>query len=279
MDDIANAQSISPAVVNASERSAFSWRGFYRRRERLILGVAAAVVFLGVWELAPRLGLVKPLFTSSPSRIYLAGKWLFANGLWYDIWISFQEFAIGFGMAVVVGVGLGILIGWFPRPRAMLEPFVIVLYSVPRVALLPLIILWLGIGVYSKIAVVFLGAVFPIIMSVASGIRTEDETLVRCARVFGANDWQVLRSVAIPGAVPFMITGMRLGAGRGLVGVVVGELVASSAGVGHMMSVAGATFQTDKVFVGVILLAVFGLAISESLRFLEGRVDSWRPRR
>jgi NitT/TauT family transport system permease protein len=250
----------------------------YRRYEPLLLGILGVSIFLLVWELAPRMGLVKPLFTSSPTRILVAGQWLFAHGLWHDIWVSLQEFVIGFGLAIAVGVPLGIALGWFRRLRAIMEPFVVVLYSVPRVALLPLIILWLGIGIESKVAVVFLGAVFPIIMSVMSGIHTTDEGLMRCARAFGANDWQMLRTIAIPGSVPFMITGMRLGAGRGLVGVVVGEMVASSAGIGHMMSKAGATFQTDKVFVGVIVLAIFGLFLSESLRFLEERVDSWRVR-
>jgi len=250
----------------------------YRRHQSLLLGTLTVGVFLVVWELIPSLGLVKPLFTSSPSRIIQAAMWLFAHGLWHDIWISLQEFLLGFGLAIGLGIPLGIALGWSRTLRAMLEPFVVVLYSVPRIALLPLIILWLGVGIASKVGIVFLGAVFPITVNVMSGIRTVDETLVRCARSFGASDRQVLLTVALPGTVPFMITGMRLGAGRALVGIVVAELVVSSAGIGHMMSLAGATFQTDKVFVGVILLAILGLLLSQSLRALEKRVDSWRPR-
>ncbi len=252
---------------------------FYQRRHSTLLGVLTMTAFLILWELAPRLGLVRPIFTSSPSRIVAAAQWLFAHGLWYDVWVSFSEFALGFGLAIVLGAPIGVALGWFPTLRAMFDPFVISLYSVPRVALLPLIILWLGIGIESKIAVVFLGAVFPIIVNGMSGMRTADETLVRCARSFGASNRQVLWTVALPGSVPFMVAGMRLGAGRGLVGVVVGELVAAQAGVGHMMARAGATFQTDKVFVGVILLAIFGLLLSKGLSVLEARVDAWRPRR
>jgi len=250
----------------------------YQRHQSLVLGTLTVGVFLAVWELVPNLGLVKPLFTSSPSRIIQAAMWLFAHGLWHDIWISLQEFLLGFGLAIGLGIPLGIALGWSRTLRSMLEPFVVVLYSVPRIALLPLIILWLGVGIASKVGIVFLGAVFPITVNVMSGIRTVDETLVRCARSFGASDRQVLLTVALPGTVPFMITGMRLGAGRALVGIVVAELVVSSAGIGHMMSLAGATFQTDKVFVGVILLAILGLLLSQSLRALEKRVDSWRPR-
>lgn len=267
-------------LVNNGVDSSLTWlkqRG--QRHESLILGVLAVSLFLIIWELAPRLGLVKPIFTSSPSRILIAGRWLFANGLWYDIWVSLTEFWLGFGLAVLIGIPLGIGLGWFRRLRATLEPFVVVMYSVPRVALLPLIILWVGIGIESKIAIVFLGAVFPVIISVMTGVRMVDENLVRCARTFGANDRQLLLTVVVPSTVPFMIAGLRLGAGRGLVGVVVGELVASSAGVGHMMSRAGATFQTDKVFVGVLLLAIFGLCLSELFKYLETRVEPWRPHR
>jgi NitT/TauT family transport system permease protein len=250
-----------------------------RAHQDLLLGSGAMLLFLALWELIPWLGLVKPLFTSSPSRIFVAAQWLFANGLWYDIWVSTRAFMLGFGLAIVAGIPIGVGLGWSRRLRALFEPFVVVLYTVPRVALLPLIILWLGIGIGSKVGIVFLGAVFPIIINVMSGIRTADETLLKCGRAFGATNRQLMLTIAVPGSIPFMITGMRLGASRALVGIVVGELVASSAGIGHMMSRAGATFQTDKVFVGVILLAIFGLVLSKSLGALEARVDSWRPRR
>lgn len=278
MDSLVNEPALAEDAA-APTGSLAVWRHFYRRYRSALLGGGTMVIFLILWELAPALGLVKPLFTSSPSRIVVAGQWLFANGFWYDIWVSFSEFVLGFGLAVAVGAPLGVILGWFPTLRAMFEPFVISLYSVPRVALLPLIILWLGIGIESKVAVVFLGAVFPIIVNGMSGMRTVDETLVKCARAFGASDRQVLWTVALPGSVPFLIAGMRLGAGRGLVGIVVGELVASQAGIGHMMARAGATFQTDKVFVGVILLAAFGLLLSKGLEALEKRVDAWRSPR
>lgn len=260
-------------------RKAFATRpGFYVKWRNALLGGGTIAVFLLLWEAAPRLGLVKPLFTSSPSRIVAAGQWLFANGLWYDIGVSLSEFSWGFGLAILFGIPAGVILGWFPTPRAMFEPFVMALYAVPRIALLPLIILWLGIGIESKIAVVFLGAVFPIIVNVMSGMGTADEALVKCARSFGATERQVLWTVVLPGSVPFMIAGARLGAGRGLVGIVVGELVASQAGIGHMMARAGATFQTDKVFVGVVLLAAFGLLLSKGLEAVEKRVDGWRVR-
>jgi NitT/TauT family transport system permease protein len=124
---------------------------------------------------------------------------------------------------------------------------------------------------------VFLGAFFPLVVNVMAGVKTVDETLLKCARSFGATDRQVFTKLALPTSVPFLVAGMRLALGRGLVGVVVGEMLASTAGVGHMMTLAGDTFQTDKVFVGLILLAVFGYTLTELLKWLEKRFESWRP--
>lgn len=261
--------------ARASLRSGVA--AFTLRHDKTIISIVSVGTFLLIWELVPRLGLVKPLFTSSPSRIAAAAYALMLDGFWYDIGITLTEFVLGFGLSILVGIPFGIMLGWNRTFQAVFEPFVTTLYSVPRIALMPLIILWLGIGINSKIALVFLGAVFPIIVSVYTGMRTLDDSLVRCARAFGANDRQLLRTVALPSSVPFMVSGVRLGVGRALVGVVVAELVASQAGVGHMMARAGATFQTDKVFVGVIFLAILGLSLTAVLKRLEARFEAWRP--
>jgi len=253
-----------------------SWKVFFHRNENRILALGTLFGFLILWELLPRFGLVKPLFTSSPSRIIQAAEWLFRRGFWTDIYVSAIEFVIGMGLAVLIGIPFGFLLGWNQRLNAMFDPFISALYATPRVALLPLIILWLGIGVKSIIAVVFLGAVFPILVNAITGVKTVDENLLLCAQSFGARDRQILTTLALPSSVPFLIAGMRLAVGRGLVGVVVGELVASRAGIGHMMSRAGATFQTDKFFVGVVILAITGYVLTELLRRLETHFESWR---
>lgn len=251
----------------------------YSRHEHSILAAFGVITFLAIWELLPALGLVKPLFTSSPSRILTAARWLAGHGLGNDILISATEFGIGFSLAVLVGVPLGVLLGWYRRWHALFDPLITMLYTTPRVALLPLLILWLGIGLASKIAVVFLGALFPILMNVIAGMQTIDETLLMCARSFGAKDLKIFTTLALPSSVPFTLTGLRIGVGRALVGVVVSEMVASTGGIGHMMSVAGSTFQTDKVFVGIILIAGFGYAMTTLLDRLERRFDYWRPQR
>lgn len=249
-----------------------------RRYEEMALGWGMVLLFLGLWEAAPALGWVKPLFTSSPSRIFVAAQWLFAHGFWHDILISAEEFGWGFGLAFVVGLTLGVLMGWYRRFHAMFAPLITALYVTPRVALVPMLILWFGLGLESKIAIVFLGGVFAILLNVLAGMQTLDEQLVRCARSFGANDWQIFVTIALPSMLPFLMAGMKLAVGRALVGVLVGELVASNGGVGHMMAVAGATFQTDKVFVGVVLLAAIGWGLTTLCQWLEEYLSQWRPK-
>ncbi len=270
-------ETAAPNVIagNQSSTTASVW---FRKYEHSMLSVLGVCTFVVLWELLPALGVVTPLFTSSPSRILAAARWLAANGLWNDIRISATEFGIGFSLAALVGVPGGVLLGWYRRWQAIFGPFVTMFYVTPRVALLPLLILWLGIGLTSKVAVIFLGALFPILINVIAGMRTIDETLLMCARSFGAGDRQIFMTLALPSSVPFTIAGLRIGVGRSLVGVVVGEMVASTGGIGHMMSIAGSTFQTDKVFVGIILIAGFGYGVTFLLNRLEHCFDSWRPR-
>ena len=249
---------------------------FYQRYEKVFLGWGMLLLFLGLWELAPALGWVKPLFSSSPSRIFVAAQWLFANGFWHDIRVSALAFGYGFGLSLLVGLPLGVLMGWYRRFHALFEPLITALYVTPRVALVPMLILWFGLGIESKVAIVFLGGVFAILLNVIAGMQTLDEGLVRCARSFGANDRQLFLTIALPSLLPFLIAGMKLAVGRALVGVLVGELVAANAGVGHMMAVAGATFQTDKVFVGVVFLAAVGWSLTAFFQWLEEHLTKWR---
>ncbi|MFC1816407.1 ABC transporter permease, partial [Thermodesulfobacteriota bacterium] len=156
------------------------------------------------------------------------------------------------------------------------DPFITLLYATPRISLIPLIIIWLGIGLWSKVAVVFLGAIFPIIINTTGGFRTLDESLLKAARSFGADNWIIFRTIGLPGSVPFIISGLRLGLGRGLVGIVVAEMFASQAGIGYLIMLAGSSFQTDTVFVGVGIIAGSALLLDSALRMLERRFESWR---
>jgi len=250
----------------------------YNRLGDMMLGGMAVVLFLAVWEWAGTSGAINPLFTSAPSRIVNAFVRLSNDGeLGKDIVVSGLEFVYGFGLSIIVGIPFGILMGWYRPLNALLDPFVNFFYATPRVALLPLMIIWLGIGINSKIAVVYLGAIFAILINTITGMNALDASLIKAARSFGASDMQIFRTIAVPGSVPFILGGIRLGLGHALIGVVVGELYAATAGVGYLIAVAGNTFQTDKVFVGVIIIAAAGMFITAVMKRLESHFDAWRP--
>src|SRR4249919_3173337 len=149
--------------------------------------------------------------------------------------------------------------------------------AVPRVTLLPLIVIWFGIGIWSKVMVVFLGAVIPILINTQAGVKTSEARFIRVARSFSASKIKIFSSIILPCTVPFIFTGLKYGAGRALLGVVVGELYASTAGLGHMIAEAGNTFQTDVVFFGVLIFMATGLVVAAFLDVFERRFERWRP--
>jgi NitT/TauT family transport system permease protein len=273
------------ALVGAPERS--SPARVEKRPRRLTLGMrqrligtVAVVLFMLAWEGFVRYGLVNPMFTSSPTRIVsMFIKMVQEGAMAKDLRVSGVEFAAGYLMAVGVGIPVGVAMGWYRDVEAALQPFVAALYSTPRIALVPLFIIWLGIGIWSKIALVFLVTVFQILISTEAGVHAADESLIRTARSFGANDRQIFTSVVLPGAVPFLIAGLRLGLGQAIIGIVVGELYAATAGIGYEIAVAGETFQIDRVFVGIVILATAGIVMMWALRQVERRFESWRPQR
>jgi NitT/TauT family transport system permease protein len=245
-----------------------------------VIGIVSVTLFMIAWEEVVRLGMVNPLFTSSPTRIVSTFLLMGREGaLVKDIRVSGTEFVIGYSLAIVVGILVGVAMGWYRDVSAALQPFVSALYSTPRIALVPLFIIWLGIGIWSKVAVVFLVAMFQILISTEAGVRAADESLIRTARSFGAKDRQIFTTIVLPGAVPFLIAGLRLGLGQALVGIVVGELYAATAGIGYEIAVAGQTFQTDRVFVGIVIIATAAVLMMWALRQFELRFESWKPQR
>ena len=253
---------------------------FYLNQEKKILGLTAVTIFLTIWELTGGVfQLINPMFMSAPSLIWKAGFQMFASGeIYNDLYISGVEFAWGYFLSVIFAIPLGIIVGWYKRASYICDPFVNAMNATPRVALLPLVIIWLGIGILSKVGIIFLGCVFPLLINTRDGVKTTPHNLLNAARSFGASEWQIFRSVVLPSTVPFILTGLRLAIGRGLIGVMVGELYAATAGIGFMITVAGATFQTDKVFVGVLIFAISGMFLTEVLDRAERRFDKWRPK-
>ncbi len=264
------------------ERAAPSRRStptrLYLDHERFVIGAGTLLTLLLAWEAFARSGLVDPLFISSPTRVAQAGFGLLHDrDFWNDLRVSGAEFLLGYGAAVAVAIPLGLAIGLSRRLQYVLSPFVDTLNAVPRVTLLPLIIIWFGIGIWSKVVVVFLGAVIPILINTQSGVKASEARFIRVARSFSASRLKIFSSIVLPGTVPFVFTGLKYGAGRALLGVVVGELYAATAGLGHLIADAGNTFQTDVVFFGVLIFMATGLAVVALLNRFEQHFEKWRP--
>jgi len=249
-----------------------------KRYEPLVIGILSVALALTAWQLVANARIYSVLFLPGPWDVAQAFVNLFRTGdIWVDIATSATEMGIGYGMAIVVGLLIGLGMGWYTRFQYAMDPFVNFFYSTPRIVLIPLFIIWFGIDMPSKVAVIFLGALFPIIINTMAGVRNTEAALLRVARSFGASDALIFQRVVLPGSIPFILTGFRLGIGHALTGVVVAELIAARHGVGQLIAIAGQTFQTPKMLAGVILIAGTGMLLTTILQRIENRFQSWRP--
>jgi NitT/TauT family transport system permease protein len=256
-------------------RTAGSW---WRDNERAILGWLSFGGFFVFWEVGADVGLFDTFFFSSPLRILAAGFHEVQNPrLWNDFKVSGTEFLSGYALAIVTGIPLGIAVGWYRKLNYFIDPWLNFFNSIPRIALLPLVVLWVGIGIWSKILVVMLGAFFTLIMTTLGGVRATDKRLLDAATSFGASQWRIFGTVVLPATVPYIISGLRLGVARALIGVIVGELYAANAGIGYMISIASQTLQVDRMLFGVLILTGFGVVSVELIRLIENRFQRWRP--
>lgn len=244
-----------------------------------MLGGGAIIFILAVWQICVGVfGMVSELVLPTPLIIGERIVSLFGSQeFWFNMQESSKAFVIGFGLSIVVGLLLGLLMGWFSAVENLLDPLVQFLNSTPRIALAPLFVIWFGIDVWSKVAIIFFGAVFPIIITTMAGVKNLDPALLRAARSFGANNIQLFRTVALPGSVPYIISGLRVGVAHALTGIVVGEFIAAKAGIGLMMVKASQVYDTPTVFAGVVVVAALGLAFTIFLSALERRFQAWKP--
>src|SRR5215472_5332320 len=241
------------------------------------LRIGALTAFLGIWEIASRTGLVPELFASSPSLIAAKFVEMVADGsIWPHVAATASVAATGFALAVAIGVPIGIVMGRSELINATVEPFVAALYASPQVAFLPLLIIWLGIGFSSKVALVFVGSVIIMIINTETGVAQVDPRLIETARSFTANERQILTKIVLPAALPFILAGMRLAIGRALVMVVVAEIYASNRGLGYLIFQAGGMYDTAQVFVGVGILATAGVGLTALIRAIERWLAPWQ---
>jgi NitT/TauT family transport system permease protein len=230
-----------------------------------------------LWEIAGRTFLNNPLFFAPLSAVIQKMASLWATGqLQRDILVSFEEFILGFGIASLVGIGIGVVMASSRSLCQVIDPWVSMLYSTPFVAVAPLLTLWLGIGLAAHVAVVFIVVVFPVLINTYTGLANSDRDLIEVARSFGADKMQIFAKIQFPGALPFIVAGLRQGVARGLVGVVVAELFGSHAGLGYLILISGQQFDPAGLFVGILLFALAGIAAVEAVRFVERKMAPWR---
>jgi ABC-type nitrate/sulfonate/bicarbonate transport system permease component len=267
------------AVARPVNRHPFpGQRRFWRPSQRLLFGLLGFVVVLGIWEYASVAGLVKKAVLSSPTLIFNAAVTDITRGtIWPHLQASAIEYGFGLVSAIIVGVPVGLAIGMSRRLNWLLDPWLSAIYATPTVALVPLIILILGIGLPMKIFVVFLEAIFVVTVSAQAGVAAADAHFHDIALSFRASPWFKFKTVILPASIPYMLTGVRLGTGRALVGVVVAEFLASNGGIGFYISLNGSLLQTARVYFGVILLGILGVVLGELVRRVEKRFDVWRP--
>lgn len=248
------------------------------RNERALLGLLGILATLCLWEAVVVFGWVDVRFSSSPTRVIQAGITYFSTGSGLeDLAVTAKEFSWGFFGAVFAGIVLGLLMGWFRRLEALIDPILNFAYTSPRPALFPLFVIWFGIGMESKIALVFVSAIFPVVIATSVGVRTVDRHLLNVAWSFNGSTPQIFRTIILPSSVPHIVSGVRVALGHALTAVIFGEMVVANQGLGYTMGVAANTFNTDLVFCGFILVGAIGVGVAELLRKIERRLETWRP--
>lgn len=277
MEDEDDFYSAEEAEHRLTRRARFTLWAQTRLGRRVIGGVSVGLV-LAAWQICADTNVVQSSISSSPWGVITAGRAFYSSSQSLsDLAASGIEILYGFLVSLVVGIALGVAIGTSKLLEAAFDPFINLLYSMPRIALAPLFVIWFGIGITSKIAVIFLSAVFPIILNTAAGLRSVDRDLVGMSRLFGANRWYVVTRIMLPSSVPSIVAGIRLAIGNALLGMVVAELIASTRGIGFLIESASNNFQTNLLFVGIFTIAVAALILMSAVRVVERKLDRWRP--
>ena len=250
----------------------------FAEHRRFWIGVCSVCILVLAWEPTfTHIFPVNPFFFTKPSLIGAAFvEQIQGARLWHDLAVSSQAFIWGFSFAVVVGIPLGLVRVWRRRVEYSLDPFLTALYASPVVAFAPLFIIIFGVGVTGKAALVFLLSVFPFVFNTFAGVKSTDALLINVIRSFGGGEKDLYLKVILPSTIPYIIAGARLAIGRGLVGIIVGEFYAASEGIGFAISQAGDTYRLPEMFVGIIILSLIAVVLTELMRKLELTVAPWR---
>jgi NitT/TauT family transport system permease protein len=257
-----------------------AWRRLSARFPRLrVISVLSVLTGAIAWELISDFLVHDPLFLTGPSAVFRRFLEMVAKeSLLYQMQVSGIEFGVGMLVSIGIGVPLGLGLALLPGLRAALRPWISGLYSTPTVALAPLFILWFGLGLQGKVVVVVLVAVFPIVINTEAGVMQADYDQIEMARVLGWRGTRLFLRVHLRSALPFILTGIRLAIGKGIIGVVVAELFGARAGLGYQITVSSQSYDTAGLFAAVGILAVAGVGLSALVQLLENTSAPWRRR-
>ena len=248
--------------------------------DKRVPGYASVLGILGilaVWETVCRAGVVSPLFLPSPSSIVTVGWDMLLSGeIFENVWASLQRILVGYAIGAGVGIVVGLLLGFSRWIDAMLTPVVYSIYPIPKIALLPLFILWLGIGELPKFTIIALGVFFPVVINTYAGVRHVDPILIKAAVTFGSGHINVIRKVMLPASLPTIFAGLKLAAGTSLILLIAAEMIAAQKGIGAMILHYGNLMMTTKLMVGVVVLSILGLVFNRSLGWLERKLLPWK---
>ena len=252
--------------------------GFFWKRSLWVTLLRTVVIggFLLLWEIASGRW-IEPFLISSPSRILSSLISSFQSGdLLQHTWVTFQEIAIGFPLGAISGIALGYCFGRSQVLAEIFEPIIIALNGIPRTALAPLFIVWLGIGIWSKVGVVFLLTFFLNFFNTYAGMRQMDEEYIDLARLMGANRWKLTFKVILPAISPYVFIGIRTSIPFSVIGAIVGEFIAATEGIGFFIRLSAGVFRTADVFVGIIVLMLLVIVMDKIADLIERRVLAWQ---
>ncbi|MGO1889714.1 MAG: ABC transporter permease [Corynebacterium variabile] len=272
----ASAQPATPAP-EASSRSRTLLHALPRLAGRTATRSLLILILLAVWEIAPRNDWVNPIFLPPLSDVLDAAWRLTTDGtLGHHVGASLTRSVVGFGIAVVAGVTLGLLIGWYRFLADLLTPVLEILRNTAALALLPVVTLLLGIGETAKISLVVYAALFPILLNTLTGVRTVDPLLVRSARSLNLRPHQIFIRVVLPSALPSIFTGLRMGAAASILVLVAAEMIGAKSGLGYLIQASQLNFQIANMYVGIIAIAALGLLANYGLLAVQRRLSRWR---
>ena len=276
------APTTTPTSVTAPTRKPrtkyrYGRRRVWTRKQRWIIGTINLTVFFTIWQLVATYTDVPKLFLPSVTEVWDQLVRMHEQGiLWGNLGISLWIYVVGMVISIVIAVPLGLFIGGVKIVDRIASPYVWAIYTTPRLILMPLVLLWVGINDTARIVIIVLSAVPATLVVVMEGVKTVDNSLLKAARSFGAGRLRLFRSVVLPATVPFVATGIRMGVSRGLIGLFIGELFTAANGIGYIIALSSKTFNSAQTYAMLFIFVFFCVAMVGLTQLLERKASAWR---